>query len=291
MRDHFQESPRSYSEEWVGWCCSYCGAPLVPRGSGLFCREEERWFATRHGVHLLLPEERRQSLLAFRDIRRRLGRVPARRGREEEERRRHVAEALSLVREALGPAPWYVLAAGDGPVARSLRAGHRVVVVSSKLAAEDGHDAEGPRCPRAEAELDALPLEPGRADLVLAEGSLHEGHSLARTLVELRRVVRRGGVLLALDSPVFRRRAHGEGHVAQAMKEERALVGMAVPRESRPVYLVRAELGEQFGDAGWSLQVLGWPGAVLERTQDLLRLVRGARPAARFPVLLARRDG
>ena len=75
------------------------------------------------------------------------------------------------------------------------------------------------------------------------------------------------------------------------MKEERSLVGMAVPRESRPGYLVRAELTELFRDAGWSLQVLGWPGALRECAQDLLRLVRGARPAARFPVLLARRDG
>jgi SAM-dependent methyltransferase len=291
MRDHFQESPRSYSEEWVGWCCSYCGDPLVPRGSGLLCREERRWFATRHGVHLLLPEERRQSLLAFREIRRRMERTPARRPYEDEERRRYVAEALGRVREALGSGPWYVLAAGDGLVARSLRGGHRVVVVSSRLDAEDAREAEGARCPRAEAELDALPLEPGRTDLVLAEGSLHEGASLSRTLVEVRRVVRRGGVLLALDSPVFRRRAHGEAYVAQAMKEERALVGMAVPRESRPGYLVRGELAERFVDAGWSLQVLGWPGALRERAQDLLRLVRGARPAPRFPVLLARRDG
>jgi SAM-dependent methyltransferase len=291
MRDHLQESSRASSEEWVGWCCSYCGAPLAPRGSGLLCREEERWFATRHGVQLLLPEERRQHLRAFREIRRRAERPSLRRAREEEERSRRVAEGLALVRDALGPGPWYVLAAGAESVARSLGVDHRVVVVSSRLGDEEARDVEGATFPRAEAELDALPLEPGRADLVVAEGSLHEGPSLARSLVELRRVVRRGGVLLALDSPVFRRRADGEAGVAQAIKEERALVGMAVPREARPGYLVRADLAEQFRDSGWSLQLLGWPGPVRERGEDLLRLVRGARPAPRFPVLFARRDG
>jgi hypothetical protein len=98
-------------------------------------------------------------------------------------------------------------------------------------------------------------------------------------------------VLVALDSPVFRRRADGEAYVLLAMKEERALVGMAVPREARPGYLVRGNLIEQFRDAGWSLQVHGWPSAFREHAEDLLRLLRGARPAPRFPVLVATRDG
>src|SRR5262245_63539360 len=116
MPYEFQESSRTHSEEWVGWCCSYCGAPLVPRGSGLLCREEQRWFATRDGVHLLMPEERRQSLRAFREIQRRTERA-VRHGKEEE--RRAVAEGLRLVQEALGPEPWHVLAAGAGSLAGS----------------------------------------------------------------------------------------------------------------------------------------------------------------------------
>ncbi len=291
MRDEFQESSRGSSEEWVGWCCSYCGAPLVPRRRGLLCREEERWFATRRGVHLLLPADRRQSLRAFREIRRRVDRPPVRRDREEAGRSLLVADGLRLAGETLGAGPWYVLAAGGESVARPLRAAHRVVVVASSLGDDEAGDGEDAPLPRAEAELDALPLEPGRVDLVVAEASLHDHPSLVRALVELRRVVRRGGALLALDSPVYRRRADGEAGVVQAMKAERALVGMAVPRESRPGYLVRADLADQFREAGWSVQVLGWPGPVRERTEDLLRLVRGARPAPRFPVLFARRDG
>src|SRR5206468_399253 len=48
---------------WVGWCCSYCSAPLEPHGHGLLCRAEDRWFATQDGVHRLLTEERRRELL------------------------------------------------------------------------------------------------------------------------------------------------------------------------------------------------------------------------------------
>jgi SAM-dependent methyltransferase len=285
MRDEFQVSAGAHSEEWVGWCCSSCGAPLVPRGRGLFCRAEERWFATRGGVHLLLPEERSQLLRAYRDIWQRTARPPARSRREAEEHRRLVDEAMGRAREALGQGPWYVLAAGvDSSTAIDL-AGHRVVAISPR--AGQG----GALVVQAEAELDALPLEPGRVDLVLARGSLHEGASLARTLVELRRVVRRAGMLVACDSPVYGRRRDGEAQLAQAMKEERALVGMAVPREIRPGFLVRAELAEQFAAAGWSVQVLGWPGGLRAPAADLFRRLRGARPRPRYPVLVARRDG
>ncbi len=287
MRDEFLEASGAHSEEWVGWCCSSCGAPLVPRGRGLLCRAEERWFATRDGVHRLLPEERSQVLGAYREIARRVARSPARRPREAQEQRRSIEDVMGQAREALGPGPWYVLAAGVDAETARLLAGHRVVAISSRA----GHDGPLLGQARAEAELDALPLEPGRVDLVVAQGSLHEGASLPRTLVELRRVVRRGGMLVALDSPVFRRRRDAEAHVVQAMKEERALVGMAVPREVRPGYLLHAELAAQFRTAGWSVQVLGWPGAARAIAEDLLKLLRGSRPSPRYPVLLARRDG
>jgi hypothetical protein len=289
MRDEFLETPGPHSEEWVGWCCSSCGAPLVARGSGLLCRAEDRWFATCDGVHRLLPEERSQVLHAYGEISRRVARGPARGPREAQEQARLIEEAMGRAREALGPGPWYVLAAGLGSVTTTLLAGHRVVSISPR-AGEDGA-LVGRGHARAEAELDALPLEPGRVDLVVAQGALHEGASLPRTLVELRRVVRRGGMLVALDSPVYRRRRDAEAQVAQAMKEERALVGMAVPREVRPGYLLHAELAGQFRSAGWSLQVLGWPSPVRAIALDLLQLLRGSRPAPRHPVLLARRDG
>ncbi len=291
MRDEQLEPSPAPSEQWVGWCCSCCGAPLVPRGRGLLCRVEQRWFATRDGVHLLLPEERRQTIHAFREIRRRVPRVPARSLREEEERSRCLAEGLALAGDALGPGPWDTLVVGGEPGRQLIEGGHRLAVVDSGLEPGGGLAPAPEPFPRAEAELDALPLEPGRFDLVWAAGSLHCGRSLSRSLVELRRVTRRGGALVAFDSPVFRKRADGEAQVSRAMKEERALVGMAVPREARPGYLVRDELPEQFQGAGWSLRLLGWPRAVRELGEDVLRRLRGKGPDGRYPVLFATRDG
>ena len=182
MRDDLQESPSPASEEWVGWCCSYCGAPLTPRGSGLFCRAEERWFATRDGVHLLLPEERRRVLGAFRDMRERAERALGRDMREVMSSDHCFREVLGRMEAGIGRGGRY------GPASTKARTGwSRPACVVAVVDPRDGN-AETPTLlglPRAEAELDALPLEPGRFDLVVAAASLHSSPSLPRALVEL----------------------------------------------------------------------------------------------------------
>ena len=179
---------------------------------------------------------------------------------------------------------------------RLVELGHHVAAVDVNLDAEDGLPGanlliEAGRLPRAEAEMEALPLEPGRFDLVLAVGSLHYQGQLTRTLVELRRVTQRNGLLLVLDSPVYRRRSDGEAQVARRMKLQGRRYGIAVPRESQPGYLVRGELASLFAGAGWTLEVHGWPTPPQEWAGDALSLLRGGRRAPRFPILLARRDG
>ena len=67
------------TSSWVGWCCSYCAAPLEAHGHGLICRAEDRWFATQDGVRGLLPEERRRELLPAVEMSRRLRRDEGRR--------------------------------------------------------------------------------------------------------------------------------------------------------------------------------------------------------------------
>jgi SAM-dependent methyltransferase len=179
---------------------------------------------------------------------------------------------------------------------RLVELGHRVAAVDVNLDAEDGLAGsnvliEVGRLPRAEAEMEALPLEPSRFDLVLAVGSLHHQSQLTRTLVELRRVTQRNGLLLVLDSPVYRRRGDGEAQVARRMKLQGRRYGIAVPRESQPGYLVRGELVSLFAGAGWTLEVHGWPTPPQEWAGDALSLLLGGRREPRFPILLARRDG
>jgi SAM-dependent methyltransferase len=299
---------------WVAWCCSYCGAPLEERAHGLFCAEEGRWFATDRGVHRLLPEERRREILPFLELYQRVrrdegwkaerGLPDVRAGHPHEAiwrvRGRRFRAALSLASEAIGAGPWRVLDAGAGccwASARLLEVGHRPVAVDVNLDSGDGLLAaeallEDPLAlPRAEAEMDALPFEPGLFDLVLAAGSLHHPPRLSRALVELRRVTRRGGALLVLDSPVYRRRPDGEAMVADRMRLLSRRYGIDVPREGQSGYLVLGELPSAFRAAGWTVEIHGWPGLARELVRDGIELLRHGRRTARFPILLARRDG
>jgi hypothetical protein len=99
----------------VSWCCSYCGALLEPRGLGLFCPAESRWFVTQGAVYLP-PAERRQQIQPFRScisVRRdgmargaRLSEVPAHHPHAGIWRRaRHFRRGMALLRAA-GARPW-----------------------------------------------------------------------------------------------------------------------------------------------------------------------------------------
>jgi methyltransferase family protein len=254
------------------------GAAGGPRSRPVL-RAEGRWFATQDGVHRLLPEARRRELLPAVEMYQRVRRdegwraepglpeVPAAHPHSRRWRSRGAAlrQACALATARLGPGPWRVLEVGAG----CCWAGVRL----------------------AEAEMEALPVEPASFDLVLAADSLHHAPRLARTLVELRRVTRREGMLVVLDSPVYRRREDGEAVVAERMRAQARRYGVPMDRDRQPGYLVAGELPGLFGSAGWSREVHGWPGRAGEWGRDLLDVLRHGRRTARFPILLARRDG
>jgi len=295
-----QSADAGQVEAWVGWCCSYCAAPLEVRPHGLFCRAEGRFFATLEGVHRLLPEERRREVQPLVELQQRARRDAARdlRATGGKRRARVLHEGLAVTAEYLGRGPWNVLEVGGGgwAAARLLAEGHRVAAVDVDLDSEDGLPAAdrvtgGAPLPRGEAEIEALPLEPRRFDLVVAPGSLPQGSRLARALVELRRVTRRGGVLLVFDSPVYRRREDAEAAVGRALREQERRYRLSIPRESQAGYLVLDELPSLFARAGWTAEVTGWPDHLEEWVEDAWRLLRSGRRSPRFPMVVARRDG
>jgi hypothetical protein len=104
-------------------------------------------------------------------------------------------------------------------------------------------------------------------------------------------VTRRGGVLLVLESPSFRRRPDGEAMVARRMRDQARRYSVLLPRESQSSYFVLGELSAVFERSGWGLEVHGWPGPLREQTRDLLEIFRQGRRTARFPVLLGTRRG
>jgi len=138
--------------------------------------------------------------------------------------------------------------------------------------------------------MEALPLEPARFDLVVVSGALHHAPRLGRALLEMRRVMRRGGLLLVWDSPVYRRRPDGEAMVARRMRELERAYNVSVPREIQAGYLVLGELPGIFRSAGFTLAVEGWPGAAQEWARDIVEMLKHGRRTARFPLLVARRD-
>jgi ubiquinone/menaquinone biosynthesis C-methylase UbiE len=70
--------------------------------------------------------------------------------------------------------------------------------------------------PIVEAPFDDLPFAAASFDLAVFNSSFHYSADYARTLAEVRRVLRPGGRVVILDSPVYRRREYGE-----AMRAER----------------------------------------------------------------------
>jgi SAM-dependent methyltransferase len=314
-----RDQPRSVLDwrsvaEPVVWCCSYCAAPLERRPFGLFCAAEGRFFATERGVHRLLPEERRRELLPFLELYQRVRRdegwlaepglpdVPPTHPKHSLWRARasRFRRALQLASAALGPGPWRVLDLGAGNCwisARLLELGHNVTAVDLSLDPLDGLLAAerllrpGMHLERAEAEMEALPIDAGAFDLVVAGASLHYAEHLVRTLVELRRVTRRGGLLIVLDSPVFRRRPDGEAMVADRMRKQAQQYGVVIPRESQSGYLVMGELADVFSSSGFRLETHGWPGLARELLRDMFEIAHWGRRTARFPILVARREG
>jgi SAM-dependent methyltransferase len=178
--------------------------------------------------------------------------------------------------------------------ARLLAAGHRAAALDVNLDRDDGLFAasrmvEPERLPRAEADMEAVPLEPASVDLVLAAGSLHYARRPDRVLVELRRVTRRGGVLVVIDSPVYRHLEDGEAMVSERMERQSARYRVDFGRESQSGYFLVDELPALFQTSGWSLEVHGWPGRAREIAGDAADRLRWSRRTARYPVLVGRR--
>jgi len=70
--------------------------------------------------------------------------------------------------------------------------------------------------PAIEADFNNLPVPSATFDLAIFNASIHYSADYVKTLAEARRCLRPGGRIVILDSPVYRRREHGE-----AMRAER----------------------------------------------------------------------
>jgi ubiquinone/menaquinone biosynthesis C-methylase UbiE len=91
--------------------------------------------------------------------------------------------------------------------------------------------------PLVEAEFNALPFAPASFDLAVFNASIHYSADYASTLCEVRRILRPSGIVVILDSPIYRTPADGLLMVAERRNIFQAEYGFASDALSSIEYL------------------------------------------------------
>ncbi|HUE79330.1 MAG TPA: class I SAM-dependent methyltransferase [Sphingomicrobium sp.] len=115
------------------------------------------------------------------------------------------------------------LGAGNGWLSYRLALlGHRTVALDIRADSVDGLGAAEALVQRASAKMecvrasfDAIPIEPDSVDIALFNASLHYSTDLEHTLGQAVQTVRRGGKVVVLDSPFYRRERDGLAMVTE----------------------------------------------------------------------------
>jgi ubiquinone/menaquinone biosynthesis C-methylase UbiE len=183
------------------------------------------------------------------------------------------------------------LGAGNGWLSYRLACrGHRPVAVDIFTDDLDGLRAARTygQFPLVEAEFDRLPFAAAQFDLAIFNSSLHYSTDYQDTLAEAVRCLRPSGSILVLDSPLYRRREHGEMMRAERHAQFQARYGFPSDTVPSLEFLYEAQLSELARDLRLTWRIrqpwYGWKWH--------LRPVRAAlarkRPPSRFCILEAR---
>lgn len=174
----------------------------------------------------------------------------------------------------------------------SLR-GHHPVAIDILGDALDGlaagrHYQQQTPFSRVNAEFDSLPLGPASIDLAIFNASIHYSADYRRTLSELRRVLHPAGWFLIVDSPVYRRREHGEAMRHERHQQFQAQYGFASDTLASIEYFDEPMLAELSRDLGIAWQThkpwYGWKWAI----RPWKARWKGKRPPSRFWILAGR---
>jgi SAM-dependent methyltransferase len=191
------------------------------------------------------------------------------------------------------PADILDLGAGNGWLSyRMAERGHRPVAVDIFTDELDGLAAArhfGIKFPLIESEFERLPLADAQFDLAVYNASLHYATDYRPVLAEALRCLRPRGRIVVLDSPMYRRREHGE-----RMAEERHVFfekTYGFRSDSVPCleFLWEALLGDLARELHIEWRIYRpWYGRQWHLRPLKARLAR-KRPPSRFWILEARR--
>jgi len=183
--------------------------------------------------------------------------------------------------------------AGTGWLSNRLsEQGHELHAVDLTDDASDGLGAARHflhRFERYQAEMDDLPFADATADVVMFNAALHYSTDYGRTLGEALRVLRPGGRIVVLETPLYRTRAAGDAMVAERHAQFERQYGTR--SESVPsiefmtddmLHGLAVQLGLRWHRHrtwyGWQWAMRPWKARW-----------RGRRPPSRFVVLVATR--
>lgn len=184
------------------------------------------------------------------------------------------------------------LGAGNGWLsARMAAMGFNVAAVDLMVNAHDGLGAVR-HYPKqflaVQAEFDWLPFEPNSADCVLFNASFHYATSYQTTLTEALRVLKPGGTIVIIDTPIYRHASSGEQMVREREADFEQRYGFrsnALPSENFLTWDRLAALG-QTNSIKWQLFR---PGFGLKWGLRPLRArLRGHREPAQFRLIVGR---
>jgi SAM-dependent methyltransferase len=195
---------------------------------------------------------------------------------------------------ATGPQPGTILdlGAGSGWLAHRLSLlGHRVVAVDVLA---DDVDALGvvrhfaTPIVAVRADFDALPFADGQFDVVVFNGSLHYAPDAAVSLTSAHRMLRRGGALVVMDSPMFRADHDGAAMLAEStrrMASEHHLESVIQPGRG---FLTFGCLESTAGAMNLQHQFMRSRGPLAWRVRRRLARIRLGRQPAAFGLWMAR---
>ena len=296
--------------------CPECRGPLErPNGERLRCPVDEHEFPIVDGIPRLITDHRFEGYRRFLDeydtVRKAEGRgvtdaasyraLPFADldGRHRGEWRIRAASFHAMMELVVAPmaeeAPRGLtiadLGAGTTWMSRRLAlARHRVVAVDLDTDPADGlgakvfseHDFDA-----VQAEFDRLPIPDGACDIAIFNGAVHYSTDPAATLTEALRILRQGGAVVILDTPVYRSAAAGREMVADREQAFREHFGFASDSIDCRGFLTFSELEELAAALGleWRCHrpFFGWRWAL----RPLWSTVRMRREPATFLVLWA----
>jgi SAM-dependent methyltransferase len=139
-----------------------------------------------------------------------------------------------------------------------------------------------------QADFNALPFEPAQFDLVVLAGSLHYSPSPAATLEEARRMLRPGGTVVVMDSPMFERAADGESMAASVCRQFADEYDIADPVRPGVGFLTFANMRSAFASLGMHARFHRSHGPLHWRMRRPIARLRLGRAPAAFGVWVAR---